>query len=223
MSCNWFPHCFSEHNVNCTVPQIWTCSELFEMTHSRRLQVVSGRCIQRGMQQEQGPVLVEGGGKTGMRLERPNHRIWAQGFLAGSRVWNLQNFLCWLYSCLCACTAVLSDSSCERRLEGCMEGVEEFRCQYFASICTKYHNADKTAELVGDNDFSFSDRTSVTLFFGWLHCSSFPFLPIIFVTLLAKLKVQKKREKQFETSFKSVISPKFGVVRIKKKKEHKQK
>lgn len=105
-------------------------------------------------------------GKIGTRLKRPNHRIWTQDFLAGSRVWNLQNFLCWLCSCLCDCTAALSDRSCER--------VEQFRCDvspafYFIYLFfTKYYNADKMAILEGDIDFFspilFCDRASVVAF-----------------------------------------------------------
>lgn len=166
MSCNWFRHGFSEHNVNCTMPQIWACSDLFEMTPKPE----TSRCFWE--LHPNGDAAGTGSSAGGRRGEGWNGTQEAKspnlGFLAGSRVWNLQNFLCWLYSCLCVCTTVLSDSSCERRQGSCMEGVEEFRCQCFASICTKYYSPAKTAELVGDNDFSFCDRTSVTFLAGYV-------------------------------------------------------
>lgn len=91
----------------------------------------TGSFIQTGMQQEQGPLLVAGGvggvgGDWNETREAKSPNL-GPGFLAGIRVWNLQNFLCWLCSCFWACTTVMSDSSSERRLEGWMEGVEEVR------------------------------------------------------------------------------------------------
>lgn len=60
---------------------------------------VISRCFlswfQIGMQRGHGPLLVAGRGKIGMRLKRPETQNLGPGFffLAGSRVWNLQNSL----------------------------------------------------------------------------------------------------------------------------------
>lgn len=40
MSCNWFPHGSSEHNADCTVPQIWAPSSCLMWPHSWRLEDV---------------------------------------------------------------------------------------------------------------------------------------------------------------------------------------
>lgn len=40
MSCNWFPHGSSEHNADCTVPQIWARLSCLMWPHSWRLEDV---------------------------------------------------------------------------------------------------------------------------------------------------------------------------------------
>lgn len=127
MPCNWFCPSLS-------IMQIVQChrSELVQACLKWPLWLVTSRCFlgaasKQGCSRNRVLCWWQAVGKIGTRLERPNHRIWTLEFLAGSRVWNLQNFLCWWCSCLCACTAALSDRSCERRQEGWTERVGQFR------------------------------------------------------------------------------------------------
>lgn len=140
--------------------------------------------------------------------QEANHRIWAQVFLAGSRVWNSQNFLCWCCSCLCAYTMVLSDSSSERRLEGWIERTEEFRCDVLPVFVQNptmqiddRHGMITTFPLAGDSTQFLSTCLFLLLFLVLFYKSLFLYLQLTFFVARIKSKIFNELTKTLNQYF----------------------